>query len=86
MIFVNGCFWHGHGCRKKNPVRTNRSYWMQKVTRNRQRDRRNVMTLKRAGWDVLTLWECEVDSLGAALKPRLRKFLLVPNTNICQAS
>ena len=60
VIFVHGCFWHGHnGCRKAKRPTTNRVFWDHKLSRNIERDRRNVVALEEAGWKTLTIWECE---------------------------
>ena len=63
-IFVHGCFWHGHGCKRgsKRPA-TNVAYWTQKLDRNQRRDRRVVRQLRRLGWRVVTVWECETRNL-----------------------
>ncbi len=61
LIFVNGCFWHRHrGCSKATTPRTNQSFWMDKFERNKRRDRRNYEILRKAGWKVLLVWECEL--------------------------
>ena len=60
VIFVHGCFWHGHsGCRKAKRPTTNREFWDQKLSSNIERDRRNVIALLEAGWNSLIIWECE---------------------------
>lgn len=65
IIFVNGCFWHGHHCRRGARIpRTNRDYWLAKITRNVSRDKMNRSELRRAGWRVQTVWECEVRNLS----------------------
>src|SRR4051812_25213251 len=59
-IFVHGCFWHQHrGCRMAHLPKTNLSYWLPKLSRNVTRDKKNVRSLRRLGWDVLVIWECE---------------------------
>jgi DNA mismatch endonuclease (patch repair protein) len=60
-IFVHGCFWHRHSCRRgrSEPLR-NRNLWMEKLERNATRDRANVRALHRIGWRVLTIWECQL--------------------------
>jgi DNA mismatch endonuclease (patch repair protein) len=58
-LFVHGCFWHCHGCRSGTP-RTNRAYWLRKLAKNRQRDRRVRRVLNHLGWTVVMLWECRV--------------------------
>ncbi len=59
VIFVNGCFWHGHECQKHRPV-TNAQFWQDKITRNRERDARNQELLRAAGWHVIVVWECQL--------------------------
>ena len=60
VIFVNGCFWHGHDCRAGALPTTRREFWEEKITQNRNRDARNVRALEDAGWRVLTVWQCEL--------------------------
>ena len=60
VIFVHGCFWHGHkNCRKARRPTTNTVFWDHKLSRNIERDRRNVAALEEAGWKCLIIWECE---------------------------
>ena len=63
VVFVHGCFWHGHDCRKgrTRPV-SNTAFWNTKLDRNRERDIEAVTALKRQGWHVEIVWECEVTS------------------------
>jgi DNA mismatch endonuclease (patch repair protein) len=72
-IFVNGCFWHGHGCKRgSRSPKTNAEYWTAKIARNRARDRQNTALLRRKGWKVLTIWECDsVPSRARKLKRAL---------------
>lgn len=74
-IFVHGCFWHGHDCKrgKRAPV-TNADYWRAKIERNQRRDREHAAELCRLGWSVLTLWECELRNT-TTLVERLRAFV-----------
>ena len=61
VIFVNGCFWHGHkGCRLYTVPDTNRQFWTDKVARNKERDLRVVALLEALSWNVITIWECEL--------------------------
>jgi DNA mismatch endonuclease (patch repair protein) len=61
VIFVHGCYWHRHDCRKGNSVPTkNREFWLEKFERNVERDAENEEALKERGWQVLTVWECEL--------------------------
>jgi DNA mismatch endonuclease (patch repair protein) len=74
-IFVHGCFWHGHACKRgARAPRDNSEYWTAKIARNRARDAAHLATLERAGWRVLTVWECELRDV-AEVSARLRKFL-----------
>ncbi len=60
VLFVHGCFWHGHDCpRGARQPRSNADYWLAKIDRNRARDDRVTAELQAQGWRVLTLWECE---------------------------
>ena len=75
VIFVHGCFWHGHDCARGARVpKANRDYWLGKVGRNRQRDGVSQAALEAAGWRVETIWECEMKD-EAALKGRLEALL-----------
>lgn len=60
MIFVHGCFWHGHNCRRGCRIpKANAEYWIGKIRRNVERDALNQAKLASLGWDVLVIWECE---------------------------
>jgi DNA mismatch endonuclease (patch repair protein) len=62
-IFVHGCFWHGHDCRRGARVpKANRDYWLRKVARNRARDAAAREALERLGWRIETVWECELEA------------------------
>ena len=75
IIFVHGCFWHRHkGCRLASMPKSRKKYWKTKLEGNRLRDRRNRYALKRMGWDVLVVWECQIRN-SAALEKRIKKFL-----------
>lgn len=86
VIFVNGCFWHGHNCKRgaRRPA-TNADYWREKVARNVERDRRTTDQLRASGWDILTVWECETQANGReTLGQRLQNFLdRQPERNEC---
>ena len=61
VIFVNGCFWHGHkDCKYFVWPKSNTEYWYQKIESNVKRDKKNRELLKKQGWQVLTVWECEL--------------------------
>ncbi len=61
VIFVNGCFWHGHkNCLRSKRPSTNQSFWNKKLDRNLERDKRYCQELRQMGWTVLVVWECEM--------------------------
>ena len=71
VIFVHGCYWHGHECRYgRAQSKSNQEFWQKKLMANRLRDQRNVLQLLAGGWTVHTVWECQIKSatwLAAAL-------------------
>ena len=61
IIFVNGCFWHGHiNCKYFVVPKTNTEFWLNKIETNRQRDARKIFELQSLGWRVIVLWECQL--------------------------
>lgn len=71
VIFINGCFWHGHeNCRYAALPKTRELFWREKITSNISRDRNANERLKADDWQVITVWECE-------LKPKVRETYLV---------
>jgi DNA mismatch endonuclease (patch repair protein) len=72
-IFVHGCFWHGHGCSKGRLPRSRQDFWADKIARNRERDRKNSRTLRRTGWRVLVVWQCELRQ--CALQEKMLRFI-----------
>jgi DNA mismatch endonuclease, patch repair protein len=74
VVFVHGCFWHQHeGCKLAKVPKSNLEYWLPKLERNRLRDARAQADLRGLGWQLLVIWECEVDD--QKLAERLREFL-----------
>lgn len=66
-LFVHGCFWHGHQCKRGRRIpKTNTVYWREKIRKNRDRDCKNKTALEALGWRVLTVWECEIPTLDLA--------------------
>lgn len=64
VIFVNGCFWHGHEeCRYFRLPKSNTEFWKSKIERNRIRDIDNKRRLKSMGWRVITVWQCEISKV-----------------------
>lgn len=61
-IFVNGCFWHRHGCKKTTKPKTNIKFWKNKFDKTIERDKNNVNILNKLGWKTIIVWECEVDN------------------------
>lgn len=76
-IFVHGCFWHRHqGCALARLPKTRPEFWVPKLEGNRLRDRKKQRELRRAGWDFITIWECEVKDQAAVVRV-VNKFLRV---------
>lgn len=65
VIFINGCFWHGHDCPMYRWPATRQEFWREKISRTKQRDQNNLATLQDANWRIATIWEC-------ALKGKLK--------------
>lgn len=75
VVFVHGCFWHGHhDCRLATIPRTRMDFWLKKIEDNRSRDARKVQLLEEMGWRVLTVWQCQLKD-EATLAAKLRQFL-----------
>jgi DNA mismatch endonuclease (patch repair protein) len=77
VILVHGCFWHRHNCGYAYMPKSRRKFWAQKFASNISRDRRDRIALRRAGWDVLVIWECETKS-NDLLRRRVSGFLQQP--------
>ena len=75
VIFVHGCFWHRHDCRfgRVTPS-TRRQFWMEKLEANKIRDTKNRRALRRLGWHVLVVWECQVAG-SVRIAERVARFL-----------
>ena len=65
VVFVHGCFWHGHECKRTKMPKSRMDYWEPKISSTRRRDKRKSRALRSLGWRVITVWECELK------KPRL---------------
>lgn len=74
VVLIQGCFWHGHTCTLASRPKSNRTYWSEKIATNRARDQRNLAELKRQGWLVLELWECDIRA-DRRIAERLRRFM-----------
>lgn len=87
VIFVNGCFWHGHSCPRCRTPNSNTEYWNQKVARNVERDAVNRQSLLDEGWRVLTVWECALTGkwkLGFNQVIALASAWLLSTESICE--
>ena len=60
VVFVNGCFWHGHDCKLGRPPKSRPEFWGPKLAGNRERDKRKIRELSAAGWRVMTVWQCSL--------------------------
>lgn len=75
VVWVHGCFWHGHNCKRgARQPKTNVKYWSAKIERNMQRDSNSVEILKRMGWSSLVIWECTL-KFPEVVKLEIRAFL-----------
>jgi DNA mismatch endonuclease (patch repair protein) len=75
IIFVHGCFWHGHDCdHGRRQPQSNQAYWFPKIERNRVRDVATTAALSSKGWSIKTVWECELQSIKKVAR-ELAEFL-----------
>ncbi|HEY2068077.1 MAG TPA: very short patch repair endonuclease [Rhizomicrobium sp.] len=74
VVFIHGCFWHGHECPKGRLPKSNGAFWRAKIEANRARDRRNTRKLKALGWKVLVVWQCRLKD-ALAVRQRIVDFL-----------
>lgn len=76
VIFVHGCFWHRHTCKRGALPRSNIEFWREKLERNQSRDMEVIKSLRHSGWNVMVVWECETrdpEKLGSRLNAFLSK-------------
>lgn len=74
VVFVHGCFWHGHGCAKGQLPKSRLDYWAPKIAANKERDEKRVRELDELGWESCTVWQCELTNIDV-LALRLQAFL-----------
>ncbi len=75
-VFVHGCFWHRHdGCRHTSTPKSNQSFWLEKFRRTLDRDQQNFKALNNLGWQVLIVWECEINSDASQAAQRIARHL-----------
>ena len=80
VVFVHGCFWHGHpGCPRSRLPASNKAYWMRKIEGNVARDKRTARKLRRGGWHVFTVWECMLSN-----EIKMKQRLLRPLSHLKQ--
>lgn len=77
-VFVHGCFWHGHECRRSKRPTSNREFWDRKLDANIERDRAAVRALDSVGWEVAIIWQCE---LGQGIHRLLNRLCLLRDSN-----
>jgi DNA mismatch endonuclease Vsr len=74
IIFIDGCFWHGHECSIGHIPYSNSEYWREKIARTKSRDSKNRRQLRKEGWRTLIVWECQIKNKERLTK-RLKRFL-----------
>ena len=79
VVFVDGCFWHGHDCGKNISPATNAAAWREKIVGNKTRDLRITRRLRRDGWRVLRIWECLLLKRPDRCVERIRRALIAPD-------
>jgi len=62
VVFINGCFWHGHSCKAAKLPETKKEFWKMKIDANVERDKKQQLKLKHLGWNIITVWQCEIKS------------------------
>lgn len=60
VIFIHGCFWHGHTCKRGKLPQTNHQFWQKKIEKNIERDNHNTNELEVKGWNIIIIWQCEI--------------------------
>ena len=83
VFFINGCFWHGHTCRHGKLPSSNTKYWKDKITKTKERDKRNYADLESNGWHYLVIWKCEIKKKELdVLINKIAQFLEVNQENM----
>lgn len=77
VIFVNGCFWHGHkNCKRSKLPTTNKKFWKEKIENNKKKDAADYRKLRKLGWDYLVIWQCRIKTSNyKSLKSKIDSFL-----------
>ncbi len=76
IIFVHGCFWHGHDCHLFVQPKTRSEFWSDKIDRNRLNDIRSTKALKKSGWRVATIWECSIRGKAKLSEEKIMRKLI----------
>lgn len=74
VIIVNGCFWHGHSCKRAHLPATNKTFWTKKIEGNVIRDKKNLKLLKKLGWKYIIVWQCHIKDEKKVIK-RIEDFI-----------
>lgn len=74
VVFVHGCFWHGHKCSLGRIPKTRIEFWTRKIEKNKENDKKNLLHLKDLGWESLVLWECQLKD-EIKIKNKIFEFL-----------
>lgn len=77
VVFVHGCFWHGHGCKFGRLPKSRQEFWSSKIEKNRRRDEAAIEALSEKGWDISVVWQCELKDL-LRTRDRIVAFLEAP--------
>lgn len=78
VIFVHGCFWHGHeGCKKSKLPETRKEFWEEKINSNIERDKKNITILENTGWKVIVVWECELKNYEVKLQDIINSIIKI---------
>ncbi len=82
VIFVHGCFWHNHkGCKRAHLPKSNVEYWGNKIRTNEERDLKNREILEKLGWNVLVIWECEINTKEKTEQVAIK---IIQNFKLCE--
>ncbi len=74
-VEVRGCFWHGHGCRLGQVPKARIDYWKPKIEMTQARDKQNRRAMRRLGWQLLEIWECELRANQASVIDKIQRLL-----------
>ena len=84
-VFVHGCFWHWHGCKRSRMPQSNVEYWTSKISGNIRRDEVNFRSLELLGWEAVVVWECDITSMADALIEKLSRMRESRRQNVMPA-